>query len=1271
MTNTKRLTFIALALALALATPLLAHVGSGPSPEELLAAIQAAPDPLVETKGDGSREAADPKSAGCVSCHTGVSDMHSAHKVGCVDCHGGNAAAVRSPAAGQTSQEYLDVKNQAHVHPLHPEWWPTSANPERSYTHILQETFDFVKFMNPGDLRVASQTCGTSKCHSDNTHNVKFSMMNHGASLWAAALYNNGAVPMKTARYGEAYSANGKPERLNVIPPPLPEDTFFKGLIPFIEPLPRWEISHPGNILRVFERGGARKLETAQPDREEDPGKPDKGLSPRGLGTLNRTDPVFLGVQKTRLLDPLLSFLGTNDQPGDYRSSGCSGCHVLYANDRDPTHSAWAAKYGNRGRSFSVDPTIPKNESGHPIRHRFTSSIPSSQCITCHIHPGTNMSMTYYGDIWWDNETDGENMYPKTPKKMNAKETEEHLAKNPESSSLKGYWSDPEFLADVAQNVNPKNKDMQFSDYHGHGWIFRKVYKKDRRGNLVDKEGKTIDQADPEKFKKAIHLKDIHLEKGMHCVDCHFSQDNHGNGQIYGEVRNTLEIQCENCHGTISERTPLYTTGPAAPKGGTSLGALRTPFGQRRFEWVNNELIQRSVVTQGVEWKVIQTADTCDPKSPHYNEKSRLAKTLLKDGKHWGDASQPEGNFAHPNSKMTCFACHSSWMTSCFGCHLSMKANKKEPALHNEGHTSRNWTSYNFQVIRDDVYMLGIDGTAVGNRISPVRSSSAVLVSSQNQNREWIYSQQQTISAEGYSGQAMNTHVPHTVRGKGETKMCVDCHVSREGDNNAWMAQLLTQGTNMVNFFGRYVYVGEEKEGFQAVVVGERDEPQAVIGSHLHKLAYPDKYEEHFAKHGGELQESYEHTTEGSVNALQLRGEYLYTANGERGFEVFDVAQIDHKGFSERMSSAPFSPWGQRLWCKTKYATDLAVPSTLGVDPTRQHYPLNQEQKEHLLYAFVYITDKYEGLVMCQVATLLDGNPMNNFFNTKYVFNPDGVLTGATHITMAGWYCYISTPKGLYVVSVQDPLHPKIVGHVGAPQLEEPGRSALQFRYLWVCDKNTLKTFDVTNPEQPVLIPGATVGVGAEARDVYVARTYAYVAAAHKGLVIVDVEKPEQPKIYWQYNAEGEIRDATAVKVGSTNACVFCYLADGEDGLKVIQLTDPSRTKGHLGFSPYVEPKLIAKYKTAGPAVALSKGLDRDRGVDESGNQLVVFGRVGGRPFNLEEQHRMYLRNGQLYTVTNDPPGPPDENKAIGVMKDPTVDHNAPPNGNMILRLKF
>jgi len=66
-------------------------------------------------------------------------------------------------------------------------------------------------------------------------------------------------------------------------------------------------------------------------------------------------------------------------------------------------------------------------------------------------------------------------------------------------------------------------------------------------------------------------------------------------------------------------------------------------------------------------------------------------------------------------------------------------------------------------------------------------------------------------------------------------------------------------------------------------------------------------------------------------------------------------------------------------------------------------------------------------------------------------------------------------------------------------------------------------------------------------------------------------------------------------------------------------------------------------YKTSQPALAISRGIDRDRAVDETGNQLAVFGRRGARPFNREEMNRLYLQNGQLYTVTNGSPGPVSE----------------------------
>ena len=61
---------------------------------------------------------------------------------------------------------------------------------------------------------------------------------------------------------------------------------------------------------------------------------------------------------------------------------------------------------------------------------------------------------------------------------------------------------------------------------------------------------------------------------------------------------------------------------------------------------------------------------------------------------------------AHSNGNMSCMTCHSSWNPSCYGCHLPQKANLKMPQLHNEGDVTRNYVSYNFQTLRDEVYML-------------------------------------------------------------------------------------------------------------------------------------------------------------------------------------------------------------------------------------------------------------------------------------------------------------------------------------------------------------------------------------------------------------------------------------------------------------------------------------------------------------------------------------------------------------------------------------
>jgi hypothetical protein len=1195
---------------------------------------------------------ADRKSKGCITCHGGIEPMHksSAVKLGCIDCHGGNPNAT--------------IADLAHVQPRFPDRWKTSANPPRTYTLLNEEYPEFVQFVNPGDLRVADKACGP--CHNTTSdpivRNVQKSLMTTSALLWGGAAYNNGIVSTKNYILGESYSWDGKPQKINTVPVPSAEDMKNKGVLPFVVPLPRWEITQPPDNFRSFERGGKvpriNPSEIGIPNPFEEPGRPDNKLSDRGTGTQLRISSPVLNIHKTRLNDPHLSFMGTNDNPGDYRSSGCTGCHVVYANDRSNFNAGPYAVFGNRGQSKTADTTISKRESGHPIKHQFTRAIPSSQCMSCHMHQPNAFVNTYLGYQMWDYETDAELMYPKQQKYPSNAEAFAMLARNPEEAVLRGNWSDQEFLANVS-SLNPQLAHSQFSDYHGHGWVFRAVFKRDRKGNLLDKDGKVIPDNAPFKFdgvvpiegvtpktmsaasqsaQKAVHLKDIHLEKGMHCVDCHFKQDAHGDGKLKGEFHNAVEIQCVDCHGTMSARATLKTSGVAAPAGGTDLTQTFTPFGERRFRKTATSIRQRSTLVDTLSWEILQTVDSHTSGAAGYNKKAEAAHLMLKDGTI-GKPNSPEEMFAHSYKKMECQACHTSWITNCFGCHLPQQANWKKQMNHYEGELSRNWTTYNPQVLRDDAYMLCLTGTTKGSKITTARSSSALVLSSVNANREQIYIQQAPISSPGHSSQAFNPHFSHAVRAT-ETKQCTDCHVSSKNDNNAWMAQLLLQGTNFVNFIGKYAYVAAGDGGLEAVQVTEQDEPQAVIGSYLHSIAYPDYYKAHLDNRK-QLRTSYHHS--GSALSVQLRGEYLYAACGEDGFRVYDVANVDNKGFSERIVTSPVSPFGQDTHVKTRFATAVALPTNMPIDTRRRYRPENQEQAVeyngkqlnlHPSYSYAYITDRYEGLILVDVMNLVDGDPRNNFLERALTFNPNGILNGAVNLAVAGNYVYVCCDRGVVIVSIADPMKPRVAAEIPAPAITKPKAIAIQFRYAFVVDDQGVKVIDLTWMDQPKLVKSAVVPLQ-DANDVYVARTYAYVAAGAQGLAIIDVENPEAPRLEKLFTADGAITDAQGVKVASTNASLFAYVADGKNGLRVIQLTSP-KTPGYLGFSPKPVPQLIATMPMRGRALAVSKGMDRDRAVDESGNQVSVFGRLGSRPFTHDEMRQMYLKEGKLWTVTDD-----------------------------------
>jgi hypothetical protein len=222
-----------------------------------------------------------------------------------------------------------------------------------------------------------------------------------------------------------------------------------------------------------------------------------------------------------------------------------------------------------------------------------------------------------------------------------------------------------------------------------------------------------------------------------------------------------------------------------------------------------------------------------------------------------------------------------------------------------------------------------------------------------------------------------------------------------------------------------------------------------VIGSYLHQYAYPDWFQHH-QDNNQVLKTSHKHSA-GKSQCIQLRGEYLYVAEGRKGMRAYDVASIANKGFSQRIITSPASPLGRDTHIPSRDATCLLLPTTQPIAPAQNQGELmrndKMEQPFHPLFNYAFISDAVEGLILVDVNTLVDGEPSNNFFERALTWNPDNILAGAKHVSISGHYLYIAVEKGVVVVDIDDPLNPQVVTTI---PLNDVRATMLQFRYLFV-----------------------------------------------------------------------------------------------------------------------------------------------------------------------------------------------------------------------------
>ena len=273
----------------------------------------------------------------CEVCHSPLNSK--GQPVGIEDAHPWKALACVACHGGDPTSL---IKEQAHVPPSKAPFLAQTYLKNLKSAELDKVDPAYLQFVNPGDLRVAAKGCGGEGCHSETVAKVRRSMMAHTSGEVTVARYRGGA---QTDPYGRL------------------------GAMPLVDPDP--DLGLPGTVTSIGR------------------------FDPKPL----TKDATFGDYQDHYMIKACfrchINDFGENKFQGDYRSSGCTSCHMVY---------------GDEGLSNSKDPTITKDAPPHPLKHRLTSAIPTNQCMHCH-YRGARIGPSFLGF----RESGGSGFNPKNP----------------------------------------------------------------------------------------------------------------------------------------------------------------------------------------------------------------------------------------------------------------------------------------------------------------------------------------------------------------------------------------------------------------------------------------------------------------------------------------------------------------------------------------------------------------------------------------------------------------------------------------------------------------------------------------------------------------------------------------------------------------------------------------------------------------------------------------------------------------------------------------
>jgi hypothetical protein len=713
-------------------------------------------------------------SQSCMLCHNGslandyagpgLENPHpfpGAEMLLCTDCHGGNGtgggeAASHVPPPPQIGDEQ-QLTNNAKSYFNRLTLAGLDKFPDYQVNGVTYTALDYLQFINPGDLRVVTQNRGCGACHDQHAETVSGSALATEAGIFSGARYAIGAE-------------NSVPENVG-----LHEDTAADIGFRAVQDA-NWQVnqSQLGAVSRLIEAPVFSVFGATGPSAIfNNPAYFAAAL----LDDRNPDNSVITGSPLANLFHEQVAFTcgdchlgtaGANNRAGDYRSSGCTACHM---------------QYSLGGRSGSSDPNVNKlepvdpddidaPERSHARMHKISSiaktlpngaqikGIDDYACAGC--HQGSNRTVMQYWGIRLDQNADVKNgrQYPANPVTFQTTHNDARL-----------------FDPDVNNNT--------FNGRNGNQYVLREDYDGDGRDDTPA---------------------DVHYEAGLGCIDCHGSYDLHGGdvtaggSSIVSRMEQQVGIRCENCHGTIDA---YAATAPAIAYDGTVKDLAMDAEGHplKHVERAANGSYYLKSRLDGAVHYVPQTKDTIADSGklhpttlqPIYSAKASYAMGRVDADPSNGigpkQSNTSADGFSHTD-RMECVACHGSWTNTCMGCHLGGE--------YDTGNNFSNITGERIvykQANADFTYQSPIYfqlGVGPRGRITQFSANTKVFYHWEDKNnvlsQVFCFTDRNgggTNPAAGFGSMSHNSMMAHSIRGKVDSsregpRYCVACHLTDE-----------------------------------------------------------------------------------------------------------------------------------------------------------------------------------------------------------------------------------------------------------------------------------------------------------------------------------------------------------------------------------------------------------------------------------------------------------------------------------------------------------